>query len=327
MRIVFFGTSNIAAPFLEHLHQTQEILAVITAPNAKAGRKQTLSPSPVSRLADALKLRVFKPAVIKGNQTFLEELKKLAPGLAIVVDYGKILPAKILDIPKFKTLNVHFSLLPKFRGPSPIQTALIDGQTQTGTSIFILDEKVDAGPVLAQQQIIINHNDNYTTLAEKLTSLSIKLLSDTIPAYAAGKITPVGQDEFLATYTKLIGKDDGRIDWNKSAIQIYNQFRAFYHWPGVWSAWQDKNLKILDCLPVTPPSPLSLREGQSSGFSPLPKGELAGVIPGTVLDGGVVACGEKSFLQINRLQLAGKSPTDIKSFLNGHKNFIGSQLG
>lgn len=307
MRIVFFGTANTALPILETLYRHHDIAAVVTSPDALAGRRQELAESPVSVLAKEMDLPLLKPERVKNNPDFLKQLTELVADIFIVVAYGKILPKEVIYLPRLKTLNVHFSLLPKYRGASPIQFALFNGDALTGTSIFVLDEQMDTGPILAQAEMKIDPDDNYITLSQKLAYRSADLILDTLPRYVSGELTPKPQSEKQATYTKIITKDDGRIDWQQEAGQIYNQFRAFYPWPGIWTIWHGKKLKVLNCLPEI----MKKFTGD----------------PGSVEPGGLVICGKGTALKIGRLQLESKPPVEIKSFLNGHPDFIGSTLG
>ncbi len=336
MKIVFFGTSNFALPILEALMKAHEVLAVVTTPDAPVGRKQELTESPVSALARDLKLTTFKPEQVKGNQEFLEQLKQLCTptlhphppfghlppkgeggttggaDVFVVSSYGMILPTEIIELPKLKTLNTHPSALPRYRGPTPIQAALLNGDAQTGTSIIILDEDVDHGPLLGQKIVDISPDDNYFTLEDRLAKASADLLLEALADYQAGKITPLPQDDSQATFTKIITKEDGRINWEQSAEQIYNQFRAFYVWPGIWTTWRGKKLKILDCV-------VNADQLIGHGFT-----DTYGY--GTVIEGGKVVCGGGSLLQIKSLQPEGRSEMSIKDFLNGNKEFVGSKL-
>ncbi len=324
MNIVFFGTSNVALPILEKLYQHHHILAVVTQPDARVGRSQEVRESPVAVLAKEMDALVSKPEEVKNNPQFIEQLQSLAADIFVVVSYGKILPAEIINLPPLKTLNAHFSLLPKYRGASPIQFALLNGDAVTGATIFVLDEKMDSGPIVAQKDMAIDADDNFFSLSQKLAYESAKLLIETLPQYQSGQIKPVEQNHELATYTKIITRDDAKIDWTKSAAEIYNQFRAFFPWPGIWTKWGGKLVKILDCIPV--------------GADIIrPKSEAADGRPcavGTILDGGVVVCGpaspadrQNTFLQIKSLLLEGKKETSITDFLNGYKDFVGVKLG
>ena len=354
MKLIFFGTSNVALPVLEALSRKHEIAAVVTMPDSKVGRSQTLTESPVSVLAKEMKLQIIKPEKVKGNEEFYHTLQNLVsppPSLPpsssaeatadrqeggkdggaelfVVVSYGQILPLEIINLPKFKTINVHFSLLPKYRGSSPIQTALLNGETHTGTSIFILDEQVDHGPLLVQEKIAIDSDDNSITLSEKMAYKSAQLIIPTIESYASGSLISKPQDDSQATHTEHIDKAHGRINWSQSSQQIYNQFRAFYPWPGVWTTWNGKLVKIIDCSPANfQNASESTPTLASQGRSPDQSVGADSFRTGQVLEGGVVVCGESSVLQIKTLQLEGKKEIDILSFLNGYGGFVGSVLG
>ena len=304
MKIVFFGTANVALPVMEALRQEHEFLAVVTAPDAKVGRKQEMQESPVSALAQELRMPLYKPGQLKNNAEFYDTLKKLRPELAIVVDYGKILPPEMLSLPAHGSINIHPSILPRYRGPSPIKTALFNGDEYTGVSFILMDEQTDHGPLLAQQIVKIDPDDNNVTLSDKLARAAAAMTNGVMADYVGRKITPLPQDDSAATFTKHITKEHGKADWGRTAREIYNQFRAFYPWPGLWTKWGNKVLKITDCSTT----------------------KAAGGSTGEVLQGGVVACGGNSFLKINQLQLEGKNETDINSFLNGYKDFIGAKL-
>ena len=307
MRIVFFGTSNVALPILETLHQHHDVVLAVTAPDAKVGRKQELQESPVSVLAQEMDIEVLKPVTVKHNQEFLLKLRTVNADIFIVVSYGKILPLEIINLPKYKTLNVHFSLLPKYRGSSPIQYALMNGEKETGTSIFVLDEKMDTGPVVVQEKINIEPDDNFITLSQKLSYLSAKSLLNSLPKYFSGEIVPEKQNDSLATYTKIINKENGKIDWETSAFEIYNKFRAFYPWPGIWTTWNGKKIKILDCEPFV----------YESGSSRC----------GEFREGTLVVCGNDTCLKLKIVQLEGKTTVPIQSFVNGYSQIEGSMLG
>lgn len=317
MKIVFFGSANVALPILEKLNKQHQILAVVTNPDAPAGRSKTFEETPVSALAKELKFKTFKPERVKGNNEFLEELKTLAADIFVVVAYGTIMPSEVINLPPLKTVNVHFSALPKYRGPSPIQSTLLNGEGQTGTSIFILNEGIDSGPLLAQKIVNIEPDDNFFTLSDRLAHVSADLLLQTLSDYQSGKITPLPQDESQASFTKIISKQNGKIEWQKTAQEIYNQFRAFYPWPGIWTEWNGRKLKILDCLPINRIN--ELNESTNNN-------ESANTRQGTVLKGGQVVCGQNTILQIKTLQPEGKSDMAMADFLNGYRDFVGSKL-
>jgi methionyl-tRNA formyltransferase len=296
MRIVFFGTSDVGLPILDGLVGAHEVVQVVTSPDAPVGRKQELQATPIATLAASLNLPVVKPESVKNNPEFLEFLRNLNADIFIVVSYGKILPAELLDIPRLKTLNVHFSMLPKYRGAAPIQYALLNGETTTGTTIFILDELVDHGPILVQQEFPIAPDDTFPALAKKLANLSASLLVELLPKYEAGEISPQEQNHDQATFTKLIKKEHGKIDWTKPAQEIYNMWRAFTPWPGIWTTWHNETFKILQAEVV-----------DETAHQELPQ--------------AVVKCGENTFLHLIEVQPAGKSPMTMKDFLNGQKDF------
>ena len=296
MKIVYFGTSEIGIPILSALKKHHQVLAVVTTPDKPVGRKQVLSPSAIANEALRLNLPVLKPTKVKNNPEFLEELKKFEADIFVVVSYGKILPVDLLDIPPLKTINVHFSLLPKYRGPAPVQFALLNGETKTGTSIFILDELVDHGPILAMQELDIDPDDTNISLQSKLAITSADLILETLPNYESGKIEPQVQNHDLATGSKIISKEDGKINWDQTAQEIYNQFRAYQPWPGIYTSWQGKILKILDCRPHT----------ESSTET--------------------IDCGNKTYLRLITVQLEGKNPVSIKDFLNGYPDFNSKTL-
>ncbi len=304
MKIVYFGTSIVGLPILEQLHAMHEIVHIVTSPDAPIGRKQVLTETPIATFATSHNIPVSKPEKVKNNQAFLEQLAQLGADIFIVVSYGKILPHDLIETPPLKTLNIHFSLLPQYRGASPIQFSLLNGDTTTGTTIFILDEHMDTGPILAQKSITINPHDTFTTLAQKLSLLSAELLIELLPQYQQGLITLAPQDNDQATYVTLIKKEDGKIAWDAPASAIYNRYRAFVEWPGIWTTWNGKLLKILDCEP----------------------GELIAGTPGATHQTRVV-CGQDTTLILKKVQLEGKTAQDIDVFLRGYPHFSNTQLG
>lgn len=303
---IFFGTQDFAASILESILASgeYELSAVVTQPDRPAGRRQEIIKSPVKLIAEKYNLRILQPETLK-NWTKDYGLWPTAD-LYIVCQYGLIIPRQILDITKHGIINIHTSLLPKYRGASPIQTTLTRGDTETGISIMLMDEKMDHGPILAQEKIAIDSHDTYHTLSKKMEPLAAKLLLRTIPQYLNGNITSQPQDETQATFCKMITRDNGRVDWSKSAAEIYNLYRGLTPWPGIWTTWNGTRLKLLNIRPsiADKPSPGLVRE-----------------IDGQVLAG----CGQGA-IEILELQLAGKSPRLIKDFLLGHHNFIGATL-
>jgi methionyl-tRNA formyltransferase len=319
MKFVFFGTPEFAAIVLEKLINTGYIpVAVVCNPDEPVGRKQVLTSPPVKRLIanSKLPIEIFQPATKAELLAINHKLLAIQPNLAIIAAYGKIIPKEILDIPKYGFINVHGSLLPHYRGASPIQYAILNGDEETGITIMKVDEEMDHGAIISKSEIQISSSDTYESLSQKLAVLGAELLIKTIPDYISGKIKPIPQNHSKATYTKIIKKEDGKIDWAKSAEEIERIVRAFYPWPTAWTIWNGKILKIL-------PARRSFSEG---GEADIISGN--GYKTGEVfLKGGELAikCG-KNILIIKKLQLEGGKVLSAKEFLNGHKDFVGSVL-
>jgi len=242
-KIIFIGTSSFAITTLEELIENNyEILAVITAPDKPVGRKQEVIPSPVKEIALKYNLLILQPKKIAEIEKKIHELK---PDLILVSSYGQMIPKSILDIPKKKSLNLHPSLLPKYRGASPIQTAILNGEKTTGITIMKIDEKMDHGSIIAQQETDIKPDDTYESLESRLSEEITKLLIEILPRYFKNKIKPKIQDEDNATYTKILTRDDGRIDLKENVQKIERKVRAFYPWPGTWTEINNQRIKIL----------------------------------------------------------------------------------
>lgn len=289
-KIIFFGAPEFAVPALQALaREGYNIVLVVTQPIKPAGRNKVLTPTPVK--VEALKLNL----PVKEN---LSDIKNLNADLGIVVAYGKIIPQAILDLLPAGCLNIHPSLLPKYRGPSPIQTAILNGDAETGVSIIKLDDQMDHGPIISKKQIPISNDDNYQTLAEKLSKSGADLLIKILPDYLAGKIKPEPQDDAQASYCRLIEKKDGQLDWSKSADDLANQIRAFQPWPGSFADFNGKKVEIIQAEVVT-------EESGEIGIRQNKNGQL------------LVRCG-KNLLKINKLQPEGKKEMTAKEFINGY---------
>ncbi len=319
-KIIFLGTPKFGAIILEGIIKNNyRPVLVVTSPDKPVGRKQVLTPSPVKIIAQKYNIPLIQPSKIKNSKSEIENIK---PDLIILAAYGQILPREILETPKFGCLNIHPSLLPKYRGASPIQSAILNNDQETGITIILMDERIDHGLILAQReweipkpktQIPIT-KATYEELNKELAELGAKLLIETIPKWINGKIKPQPQDESKATYTKLLNKENGRIIWKKSAGEIERQIRAFHPWPGSFCFWQKPDrilkIKILKAKIVNLPN----RKNQPIGkTSIIPKNELG------------VKCA-KDFLIIEKLQLEGKKLVSSKEFLMGHSEFIGTIL-
>ncbi|MFH1252895.1 MAG: methionyl-tRNA formyltransferase [Candidatus Uhrbacteria bacterium] len=260
MKIIFFGTPDLAVPFLEALTNEPdfEVQAVITQPDRPVGRKQILTPSPVKELTLKKGIPVHQPETLRQKELpSLLALPKPGEGgfsvpfpldtdLFVVVAYGLIIPEKILKIPKFGCINVHPSLLPKYRGPTPIQSAIANGDAETGISIMLLDKGMDTGPILAQEKIVLASDEDQVSLTEKIKQLGPKLLIETIKKYAAGEIKPQSQDDSRAVVCKLLDREAGRINWTEPAKVIERKIRAYFPWPGTWTEFlhKEKNIRV-----------------------------------------------------------------------------------
>lgn len=244
IRIVFFGSPDFALPALGALYQHFSIIGVVTQPDKPAGRGRILTAPPVKQLAERYGIPVIQPARLR-EAVFLETLLSWKPDLLVVAAYGKILSKYILDIPKDGCLNIHPSLLPRWRGASPIPFTLLAGDTISGVTILQMDAGMDSGPIVNQEIVTIYPEENAQNLNDRLSVLGAKLLVETIPDYISGKSKPVPQDESLATYSRLINKQDGLLDFAKPGIELVNQVRAFTPLPGAYLLWKDAPLKII----------------------------------------------------------------------------------
>lgn len=247
-RIVFFGTPKLGATVLEELiANSQSPIAVVTREDKPAGRGQRVSLPPVKIVAQKHKIPVFQPPKLKENQDFFGKLRSLKPNLGVVAAYGRIIPKEVLEIFPKGILNVHPSLLPRYRGASPIQSAILEGEKETGVTIILLDEELDHGPILAQEILKIDKDDTQETLIQKLGQMGAKILVKVIPSWLSGKIKPKEQDHKKAILTKMLTKEDGYIDLEKTPNpeKFQLMIRAFYPWPGVWTQVNGKVIKFL----------------------------------------------------------------------------------
>ena len=302
LRIIFMGTAELSCASLEKLagDGNVSILAVVTQPDKPKGRDLELTPSPVKVLAEKLRLPVLQPLKAR-DEKFIGELRQLAPDLIVVVAYGQILPQTILDLPRLGCLNVHTSLLPKYRGAAPIQWAIADGEPETGVTIMKMDAGLDTGPILAMRCTPILPTDDSQILHDRLAQLGAELLGETIPDYVSGKISPQPQPAEGSTYAAKIKKEDGRIDWNQPASQVWNRLRAFTPWPGGFA--------FLSAAP----KPLLLKIWKTEVVE---KSGEAGEILSADKTGIVVGCGQNS-LRILELQREGGRRLPVEAFLAG----------
>jgi len=312
LRIIFMGTPPLAATVLDALlsEKSFNVVAVVTQPDQPKGRDLKLQPSAVKELAVRNGLPVLQPERARESQ-FIEQVRALAPDLIVVAAYGQILPQALLDVPKFGCLNVHTSLLPKYRGAAPIQWAILNGDSETGVTIMKMDAGLDTGDIVSEERTPIASDDNAQTLHDRLAQFGGALLVRTIPDYVGGKIVPHPQPAESVTYARKITKEDGRLDWSQPAIVLWNRVRGLAPWPGTFTLVRRKNgtvlLKILRA---------ELAEGTGAPGEIL-AAEQAGV---------VVACGEGA-LRITELQREGGKRLSAGQFLAGFPLRAGERLG
>jgi len=310
-RIIFLGTPEFSVPSLETLiHGDYQVVAVYTQPDRRAGRGQQVTSSPVKRLALSQGLDVVQIDKFKVAGT-VEKLAALAPDLIVVAAFGLLLPPEVLNIPKLGCLNVHPSLLPRHRGASPIATAILQGDEITGVTIMLLDAGMDTGPILNQREVPITAEDTTGSLGIKLAQIGAQLLTETLPLWIEGRIKPRPQDENGASYSKMIKKEDGEIDWRLSAKELWQRVRAFDPWPGCYARWRDKRLKLVKVLPL---------QGEKSDEP----GKVIALAPPAPVTVGVET--GDGVLGLVRLQLEGKRELSADEFVRGQRDFIGSHL-
>lgn len=307
-RIVFFGTPSFALPTLRGLLEgPDEVVGVITQPDREKGRGRRIVISPIKELALQHGLTVLQPEKVK-EEAFQEALRGLQPDLFVVVAYGQILPKPVLNIPKYGAVNVHASLLPRYRGAAPIAWAILRGEEVTGVTTMVMDEGMDTGDILLQTEVPIGNEETCENLHDRLGSLGAQLLLKTLEKMKAGDLRAIPQDHSKATYAPPLKKENGHIDWRKGAAEINRQVRAFNPWPGAFTKWGDRLLKIY--------------RGEIRERTPAGK-------PGAVVWVGSdfieVEAGKDSYL-IEEIQLEGRKKMTIREFLSGHSISAGTVL-
>ena len=307
MRILFFGSASIGFQTLEALlaSSQDELVGVVTQPDRPAGRKKKLTPCPVKTFALERNIPVFSPEKVGSSESF-QALEKLNADLFVVVAYGQYIPQSVLDLPSFGSINLHPSLLPKYRGSSPIQWALADGETITGVTILYVSEKMDAGDILCQRDVPIGSNDNALTMELVLAQVGAELLMETVEKIRSGTVRATPQDEALVTEVRKLTKEDGRLDWTLPAETLNNRIRGFISWPGCFYETATGRIKVLGA---------AVESGRG--------------VPGEVLDvsgaGPLVATGEGA-LRLLKVQPAGKRAMDGAAYLRGYPLQPGNQL-
>lgn len=309
MRIAFMGTPDFSVECLKSLVASKhEVVGVFCQPDKPVGRKQELRMPDVKIEALKHNLTVYQPNSLK-NGLGVEILKDINPDLVIVVAYGKLLPPDFLAFPKYGCINIHASILPKYRGASPIHHCVLNGEKETGVTAMQMDSGLDTGDILLTEKIPIGINDTTLEMFEKLSVLGAAVLMKTIDLLEKGELHPVKQDDSKSTYAGLLSKDEGIVDWKKSAIEVHNKIRGLYSWPGAFTKLDGKTLKLHKAV-------LSEKKGNN--------------IPGSVVtsDGSfVVCCGDNKCIELKEIQLEGKKRLDASSFLNGYRLSPGTILG
>jgi methionyl-tRNA formyltransferase len=307
MLAVFMGTPPFAVATLEALVRHGDTVAlVITQPDRPAGRGRKLTPSAVKQHAAELGLPVYQPEKIRAPEA-LERLREIAPEIIVVVGYGQIIPQTIIDLPRYGIVNVHSSLLPKYRGAAPMNWAIANGETTTGVTTMRIEKRLDAGDMLLKRETAIGTAETAPQLAERLAPMGAALLIETLEGLAAGTITPEKQDEAEATYAPILKREDGWIDWERPASEIFNRIRGFDPWPGAYTSFRDKRLHVRRARALTdaslPPGRISIGQGLRAG------------------------CGGGTALQFDQLQLEGKQRITADDFVRGYRPADGEVLG
>ena len=309
LRVIFMGTPAFTIPALDALLDANcDIIGVYTQPDRRSGRGRRFTAPPVKQAAAERGLPVFQPSSLRRDEDARLHIASLVPDLIVVVAYGLFLPEDTLAVPPLGALNIHPSLLPRHRGPSPVATAILEGDSSAGVTVMQLDEGMDSGPVIAQRETTIAADETAEDLTARLFNMGAELLADTIYPWRNGEIAPAPQSEADATVTRLLKREDGAIDWTQSAEQIARQIRAYRPWPGSFTHWRGRQLKVHEASAL---------------------GAVEGTTPGTVFEppeGIAVATGGGALL-LRRVQVEGRQATDISDFVRGYRDFVGSLLG
>lgn len=304
MNVVFMGTPDFAVPSLENIAKVHTVQAVFTQPDKPVGRKMILTPPDVKVCAEKLEIPVYQPVKLKDSDSY-EIIKELNPDVIVVVAYGQILPENILNIPKYGCINVHGSLLPKYRGAAPIQWSVLNGDKVTGVTTMYMEKGLDTGDILETKEYEIGINDTAGEVFDTLAEMGGKLILDTLEKAEKGQLHPVKQDDSKSSYAKMLDKSMCNIDFSKTNLQVHNQVRGLSPWPVASTKLNGKVLKIFETR---------LAEGKGK------PGEILNTNPLTI------ACGEGAVV-VNTVQLQGKKKMDSKAFLQGHKLEKGTVIG
>jgi methionyl-tRNA formyltransferase len=313
LKLVFCGTPNFAVPTLEKLVEAgHSVPLVVTQPDRPRGRGMEVAVSPVKDAAVRLGIAILQPATIKNNTEFRDQLVAIAPDAIIVVGYGRIIPQWMIDLPRLGNLNLHASLLPKYRGAAPIQWAIASGETVTGVTTMRIDAGLDTGDILLQREIPIGLEDTSETLGPKLASIGADLMVETLRGLKNGNVRPTPQDHSRATLAPILKKEDGRMDFARTADDLFNRLRGFQPWPGAFTVFRGKTLQV--------------HRAQPAQYSTLTPSEIA--VDGTHL---FVGCGKNNdadtTLELIDIQLEGKRRMTAQEFINGYRPKSGDRLG
>ena len=309
MKLVFCGTPQFAVPSLEALTAAGfDVRLVVTQPDRPQGRGMTVTAPPVKQTAEKLNLPVIQPEKIKANPEFRNKIESLAPDAIIVVGYGRLIPAWMLELPPRGNINVHASLLPRYRGAAPIQWAIANGETTTGVTTMLLNEGLDTGDILLQSRTEIRPEDTAITLAPRLASMGADLLVKTLRALEQGTVHPVAQDHSQASLAPILKKEDGVVDFHRAAVEIVNRLRGFQPWPGAHTRFRGKDLKIIAARPAPTSTMIAPAE--------------------LMVDGEKLFAGSGGrALELVQVQLEGKKVMTALEFINGYKLKLGERLG
>ena len=306
--LVFCGTPRFAVPSLEKLAEAGfRIQLVVTQPDKPRGRGMELTPSPVKQRALELGLRVAQPDKIKNNEEFRSQLSTLKPDAIIVVGYGRLIPQWMIDLPPMGNINLHASLLPKYRGAAPIQWAIACGETVTGVTTMKIDSGLDTGDILLQKEIPVEAKDTAETLAPRMANIGAELVRETLPGLRAGTVHPTPQDNTKASLAPILKKEDGEIDFHRSAQEICNRLRGFQPWPGAYTNFRGKNLQVWDAKPLQ---------------RVLSEAEFA-----VEADRLIVGCGKGTALELLEVQPEGKKRMATRDFVHGYRPQSGEKVG
>ena len=318
VKVVYMGTPDFSVPALRALIANHDVVGVMTQPDRPVGRKGEVKPPIIKVVAQEHGIPVLQPEKIRKPEA-IAALKEWDADVYVVAAFGQILPQEVLDIPPHGSINIHASLLPRWRGAAPIHAAIREGDFETGITIMKMDAGLDTGPILSQGTVMIEPDETGQTLHDKLANLGADLLLNTLPGYLNGAITPKEQPQYGITYAPQIKKEEGRIDWTQSAKQIERLVRAFTPWPGTFTFWNGKQLKIHSGAVRASNSDLSFTDDGNG--NDIPMGKV------TICDNQVVIGTGEGVFYPTMVQLAGKKAIHIEDFVRGYSDFVGSELG